>query len=105
MRRDRVVLLLTAAAALFIGVGLSGDSQAFYGDPRVLTISLHQHPLSLWPGTGWPDEYGEGAATGLHVHDPATGAGFQVFKVFAGPTRRVGADHLNPQTQEFVFPE
>ncbi len=39
------------------------------------------------------------------VHDPATGAGFQVFKVFAGPTRRVGADHLNPQTQEFMFPE
>jgi acetoin utilization protein AcuC len=28
-----------------------GVQAAFYGDPRVLTISLHQHPLSLWPGT------------------------------------------------------
>lgn len=38
------------------------------------------------------------------VHDPATGAGFEVFKVFVGPTQRVGVDHLNPQTQEFKFP-
>ena len=42
-----------------------GVQAAFYDDPRVLTISLHQHPLTLWPGTGWPAEYGEGAATGL----------------------------------------
>lgn len=34
MQRERAVLLLTAATALFIGVGLSGDSRAFYGDPR-----------------------------------------------------------------------
>ena len=31
-----------------------GVQAAFYDDPRVLTISLHQHPLTLWPGTGWP---------------------------------------------------
>ena len=37
-----------------------GVQAAFYDDPRVLTISLHQHPLTLWPGTGWPAEYGEG---------------------------------------------
>ena len=41
---------------------------AFYTDPRVLTISLHQHPFTLWPGTGWPEEYGEGAATGCAVN-------------------------------------
>ena len=29
-----------------------GVQAAFYDDPRVLTISLHQHPLTLWPGTG-----------------------------------------------------
>ncbi len=34
----------------------------------MLTISLHQHPLTLWPGTGWPREYGEGAATGCAVN-------------------------------------
>ncbi len=27
-----------------------GVQAAFYDDPRVLTISLHQHPLTLWPG-------------------------------------------------------
>jgi acetoin utilization protein AcuC len=47
-----------------------GVQAAFYGDPRVLTISLHQHPLTLWPGTGWPSEYGEGAATGSSVNVP-----------------------------------
>jgi acetoin utilization protein AcuC len=31
-----------------------GVQAAFYADPRVLTISLHQHPFTLWPGTGWP---------------------------------------------------
>ena len=26
-----------------------GVQAAFYDDPRVLTISLHQHPFTLWP--------------------------------------------------------
>ena len=34
----------------------------------MLTISLHQHPFTLWPGTGWPAEYGEGAAAGSVVN-------------------------------------
>jgi acetoin utilization protein AcuC len=41
-----------------------GVQAAFYTDPRVLTISLHQHPMTLWPGTGWPGEYGKGEAEG-----------------------------------------
>ena len=45
-----------------------GVQAAFYHDPRVLTISLHQHPLTLWPGTGWPAEYGEGPAAGSAVN-------------------------------------
>ena len=45
-----------------------GTQAAFYADPRVLTISLHQHPLTLFPGTGWPSEYGEGAAAGTAVN-------------------------------------
>jgi acetoin utilization protein AcuC len=45
-----------------------GVQAAFYHYPRVLTISLHQHPLTLWPGTGWPGEYGEGAAVGCAVN-------------------------------------
>ena len=32
-----------------------GVQAVFYDDPRVLTISLHQDPRTLFPGTGFPD--------------------------------------------------
>jgi acetoin utilization protein AcuC len=47
-----------------------GVQAAFYDDPRVLTISLHQHPSSLWPGTGLPSELGVGEAQGTAVNIP-----------------------------------
>ena len=31
-----------------------GVQAAFWDDPRVLTISLHEHPATLFPGTGVP---------------------------------------------------
>ncbi len=37
-------------------------------DPRVLTISLHQHPAELWPGTGLPSETGGPGAKGSAVN-------------------------------------
>ena len=36
-----------------------GVQDAFYTDPRVLTVSVHQTPLTLWPGTGFPEETGD----------------------------------------------
>src|SRR5579875_1743574 len=33
-----------------------GVQAAFYDDPRVLTISLHEHPATLFPGTGVPGQ-------------------------------------------------
>lgn len=45
-----------------------GVQRAFYTDPRVLTMSIHQHPATLWPNTGWPDEAGLGAAEGTAVN-------------------------------------
>ncbi len=36
-----------------------GVQAAFYDDPRVLTVSLHQTPLTLFPGTGYPEETGD----------------------------------------------
>ncbi|MGW0249499.1 acetoin utilization protein AcuC [Nocardia goodfellowii] len=45
-----------------------GVQRAFYGDPRVLTFSLHQHPATLWPNTGWPEETGMGAAEGTSLN-------------------------------------
>ena len=41
-----------------------GVQAAFYDDPRVLTVSIHESPLTLFPGTGWPAELGSGAAQG-----------------------------------------
>ncbi|RJL22536.1 acetoin utilization protein AcuC [Bailinhaonella thermotolerans] len=35
-----------------------GVQAIFYDDPRVLTISLHEHPRTLFPGTGLPTETG-----------------------------------------------
>ncbi|MCC5576632.1 acetoin utilization protein AcuC [Microtetraspora sp. AC03309] len=35
-----------------------GVQAAFYDDPRVLTISLHESPRTLFPGTGFPGETG-----------------------------------------------
>ncbi|HEY7811772.1 MAG TPA: acetoin utilization protein AcuC [Nakamurella sp.] len=45
-----------------------GVQAAFYDDPRVLTISLHESPMTLFPGTGWPTELGVGAAQGTAVN-------------------------------------
>ncbi|WPO72219.1 acetoin utilization protein AcuC [Streptomyces sp. KN37] len=42
-----------------------GVQAVFWEDPRVLTISLHEHPRTLFPQTGWPEETGAaGAAEG-----------------------------------------
>jgi acetoin utilization protein AcuC len=53
-----------------------GVQAAFYGDPRVLTISLHESPISLFPGTGFADEVGHTGAEGTAVNvalPPGTG--------------------------------
>jgi len=53
-----------------------GVQAAFWDDPRVLTISLHESPLSLFPGTGFPGEIGGPGAEGGAVNialPPGTG--------------------------------
>ncbi len=45
-----------------------GVQAAFYDDPRVLTVSIHQSPLTLWPGTGFATETGSGDAVGTSVN-------------------------------------
>lgn len=45
-----------------------GVQTAFYDDPRVLTVSVHQNPLSLWPGTGRAAELGGKGAEGTSVN-------------------------------------
>jgi acetoin utilization protein AcuC len=45
-----------------------GVQAAFYDDPRVLTISLHEHPATLFPGTGLASEIGSGEGRGYAVN-------------------------------------
>jgi acetoin utilization protein AcuC len=45
-----------------------GVQQHFWDDPRVLTISLHEGPRTLFPGTGWPTEIGGEGALGSAVN-------------------------------------
>jgi acetoin utilization protein AcuC len=42
-----------------------GVQAAFYDNPRVLTISLHEHPMTLFPGTGLPRDTGGPGADGM----------------------------------------
>jgi acetoin utilization protein AcuC len=45
-----------------------GVANIFYDDPRVLTISIHESPRTLFPGTGLPDETGGPRAPGSCVN-------------------------------------
>lgn len=46
----------------------NGTQEAFYDDPRVLYVSLHEWPL--YPGTGRLDEIGAGAGVGTTCNVP-----------------------------------
>ncbi|WP_230207705.1 acetoin utilization protein AcuC [Microlunatus sp. Gsoil 973] len=45
-----------------------GVQTIFYNDPRVLTISLHETPVELFPGTGYPHETGGPDAEGSAIN-------------------------------------
>jgi acetoin utilization protein AcuC len=55
-----------------------GVQAIFYDDPGVLTVSIHESGLYLFPGSGFVDEVGEGEAAGTSVNipmEPMTGEG------------------------------
>jgi acetoin utilization protein AcuC len=47
-----------------------GVAYAFYDRRDVMTISLHQNPRTLFPGTGFEDEIGSGEGEGYCVNIP-----------------------------------
>ncbi len=47
-----------------------GVEHAFYRDDRVLTISIHEDPTYLFPGTGFPHQMGEEAGRGFAINVP-----------------------------------
>ena len=48
----------------------NGTQDIFYEDPSVLFLSLHQNPLTLYPGTGFVHELGSGGGKGYTVNVP-----------------------------------
>lgn len=76
-----------------------GVQEAFYRDPRVLTLSLHESGRTLFPGSGWPGDTGAGdaAGTAVNVALPAgTGdAGWlRAFDAVVGPVVRAFAPQV-----------
>ncbi|HEY9472030.1 MAG TPA: acetoin utilization protein AcuC, partial [Propionibacteriaceae bacterium] len=45
-----------------------GVQAIFYEEPRVMTVSLHETPAYLFPGTGFPNEIGGRGAEGTAVN-------------------------------------
>jgi acetoin utilization protein AcuC len=67
----RTLLAAGARRVAYIDIDVhhgDGVQAAFYDDPRVLTVSLHQDPRTLYPGTGLASETGSGAAAGSSVN-------------------------------------
>jgi len=80
-----------------------GVQEAFYDTDRVLTISLHESPQTLFPGTGYPDEGGDGAGLGYSLNLPlAPGTTDEVYlwafrRVVPPAVRRFAPDVLVTQ--------
>ena len=58
---------------LYVDIGAhhgDGVQQIFYEDPDVLTVSLHESGLYLFPGTGFVDEIGAGPGLGHSINVP-----------------------------------
>jgi acetoin utilization protein AcuC len=71
----------------------NGTCEAFYSDPRVLFIDIHQK--FIYPGSGYEDDIGDGAGTGFTVNVP--------LPAFAGDDayRLVFDQIIFPLTEEF----
>jgi acetoin utilization protein AcuC len=48
----------------------NGVQEAFYHDPRVMVLSLHETGRTLYPWAGWETEIGEGQGKGFNINIP-----------------------------------
>ena len=48
----------------------NGTSDIYYQDPEVLYISLHQDPRTIYPGTGFTWQIGQGDGEGYNINVP-----------------------------------
>ncbi|MEV6108439.1 acetoin utilization protein AcuC [Streptomyces sp. NPDC051940] len=92
------LLELGAERIVYVDVDVhhgDGVQTVFWDDPRVLTISLHEHPRTLFPGTGWPEETGgegaEGSAVNVALPAGTSDAGW--LRAFHAVVPELIADH------------
>ena len=68
-----MVLVEHGKRVLYLDVDVhhgDGVAQAFYDRSEVMTISFHQNPKTLFPGTGFEDEIGAGPGKGYCMNVP-----------------------------------
>jgi len=68
-----IVLAEAGKRVLYLDVDVhfaDGVAYAFYDRSDVMTISFHEDPRTLFPGTGFVDEVGEGAGAGYCICIP-----------------------------------
>src|SRR4029079_3314701 len=89
-KRHRVNRILIADWDVHHG---NGTQEVFWSDGSVLFFDVHQHPW--YPGTGSPDEQGDGKGRGLIVHNPfpAGSGGKEILTAFR--------ERLVPAAQRF----
>ena len=61
---ERILVLDTDAHAG------NGTKEIFYKDEKVLFIDIHQNPTTIYPGTGFISEIGEGKGEGFTINIP-----------------------------------
>jgi acetoin utilization protein AcuC len=76
----------------------NGTMDIFYDDPQVLYVSVHQNPLTIYPGTGFIEQIGEGEGAGFTVNVPLPPeAGDQCMTLFLEELFRPLSDEFEPQ--------
>ena len=89
---ERILVLDTDAHAG------DGTCHILYQEPRVLFIDLHQDPRTLYPGTGFAHEIGEGKGKGFTVNIPLPpGASDQAFEYALDHVFAPLAEEFRPQ--------
>jgi acetoin utilization protein AcuC len=75
-----------------------GIYEIFSADPRVLYVSIHQHPFTLYPGKGFADEIGEADGKGYSVNIPLPpGAGDRTYEYVLNEVVLPIAEEFGPQ--------
>ncbi|MBA7629455.1 Acetoin utilization protein AcuC [subsurface metagenome] len=76
----------------------NGTCEYFYNDPRVLFIDLHQDPRTLYPGTGFIHQIGQGEGEGYTVNIPMpVFAGYDSYQLVLESIVHPIAEEFKPQ--------